>query len=127
MQIIETPGHTPGTISLLDEKNGFLFSGDTIVGHGILLNLPESSDVESFRDTIYLLEDLAERKGFTQIFGGLGKTPAGTVLLKIFEEICDQILNGEISDKDLKKGVLEYKNVTISFNPQNITKEEVKK
>ncbi|PAD74690.1 MBL fold metallo-hydrolase, partial [Paenibacillus campinasensis] len=59
VRIIETPGHTPGSISLLDEKNDILFAGDTIVGHGMLLNQPESSDVESFRDIIYMLEDLA--------------------------------------------------------------------
>jgi glyoxylase-like metal-dependent hydrolase (beta-lactamase superfamily II) len=29
LEVIATPGHTPDSIALLDEKNGFLFTGDT--------------------------------------------------------------------------------------------------
>ena len=30
LRIIHIPGHTPGSIALLDEKNGMLFSGDSV-------------------------------------------------------------------------------------------------
>ncbi len=32
--IMKTPGHTPGSVSLYDEKNGVLFSGDTLFQSG---------------------------------------------------------------------------------------------
>jgi len=35
MRVIHTPGHTPGSICLLDEKSGILFSGDTIFSDGV--------------------------------------------------------------------------------------------
>lgn len=34
LQIIPTPGHTPGSVSFLDEKRGILFSGDTKFANG---------------------------------------------------------------------------------------------
>lgn len=30
LHVIHTPGHTPGSVCLLDQKNGILFSGDTL-------------------------------------------------------------------------------------------------
>ena len=30
MKVIHCPGHTPGSIALLDEENNILFSGDTV-------------------------------------------------------------------------------------------------
>lgn len=35
LKVIHTPGHTPGSISLIDEEKGILFSGDTIFADGI--------------------------------------------------------------------------------------------
>lgn len=34
LEIIRTPGHTPGSVCLLEKKNGILFSGDTIFPEG---------------------------------------------------------------------------------------------
>lgn len=42
-----TPGHSPGSIILLSESNGFLFSGDTIFCQGIgRTDLPQGSETE---------------------------------------------------------------------------------
>ncbi|NOX71665.1 MAG: MBL fold metallo-hydrolase [Candidatus Micrarchaeota archaeon] len=35
LRVIHTPGHTPGSICLLDEKKKILFSGDTIFADGV--------------------------------------------------------------------------------------------
>src|SRR5579883_20108 len=34
LRVISTPGHTPGHISFLDERDGTLYSGDTLIGFG---------------------------------------------------------------------------------------------
>jgi len=34
LEVIHTPGHTPGSVCLLEKKNGILFSGDTIFPEG---------------------------------------------------------------------------------------------
>ena len=43
LQVIATPGHTPDAISLLDEKNGLLFTGDTFYPGPIFLYRPETN------------------------------------------------------------------------------------
>ncbi len=35
LKVIHTPGHTPGSICLLDEKKKILFSGDTVFSDGV--------------------------------------------------------------------------------------------
>lgn len=35
LSVLETPGHTPGSICLLDEANSLLFTGDTLFAAGI--------------------------------------------------------------------------------------------
>lgn len=37
LRVIETPGHIPGHLSFLDERDGTLYAGDAVVGFGGLL------------------------------------------------------------------------------------------
>jgi glyoxylase-like metal-dependent hydrolase (beta-lactamase superfamily II) len=43
LQVISTPGHTPDSIALLDQKNGLLFTGDTFYAGPIYLFRPETN------------------------------------------------------------------------------------
>ncbi|MDP8218084.1 MAG: MBL fold metallo-hydrolase [Candidatus Theseobacter exili] len=61
--IIHTPGHSPGSVCLIDEKNGILFSGDTLFADGGVgrTDLPKGSAVElkkSLRNLAELSPDL---------------------------------------------------------------------
>jgi glyoxylase-like metal-dependent hydrolase (beta-lactamase superfamily II) len=47
LQVIGTPGHTPDSIALLDEKNGLLFTGDTFYAGPIYLYRPET-DLDAY-------------------------------------------------------------------------------
>ena len=42
VEVIFTPGHTPDSVSLLDRKNGLLFTGDTFYPGPIYLFVPET-------------------------------------------------------------------------------------
>jgi glyoxylase-like metal-dependent hydrolase (beta-lactamase superfamily II) len=46
LEILETPGHTPDSICLLDRANGLLFTGDTYYSGEIYLWAPETSVTE---------------------------------------------------------------------------------
>lgn len=47
LQVIATPGHTPDSIALLDEKNGLLFTGDSFYPGPIFLYRPET-DLDAY-------------------------------------------------------------------------------
>jgi glyoxylase-like metal-dependent hydrolase (beta-lactamase superfamily II) len=47
IEVIHTPGHTKGSLCLLDKKSRILFSGDSFSSH-IWLCLPESTSVKTF-------------------------------------------------------------------------------
>ena len=49
LRVVETPGHTPGHISLFSESTGILFSGDSIVSRegGLIRSVPANTWDES--------------------------------------------------------------------------------
>jgi glyoxylase-like metal-dependent hydrolase (beta-lactamase superfamily II) len=58
LKIIGTPGHTPDSIALLDEKNGLLFTGDTFYAGPIYLYRPET-DLDAYLASVQKLAALA--------------------------------------------------------------------
>lgn len=48
LKVLHTPGHSPGSITLYDEKGGFIFSGDTVLD-GITPN-PVAEVMDGFKD-----------------------------------------------------------------------------
>ncbi len=60
LTVIGTPGHTPDSIALLDEKNGLLFTGDTFYPGPIYLYRPET-DLDAYVASVKKLAVLAPR------------------------------------------------------------------
>ena len=60
LQVIATPGHTPDSIALLDEKNGLLFTGDTFYLGPIYLFRPET-DLDAYVASVQKLAAMAPR------------------------------------------------------------------
>lgn len=54
LQVLHLPGHSPGSIGLLDEKSGDFFAGDAIYRGRLIDDLP-GSDVQAYRKTMQRL------------------------------------------------------------------------
>lgn len=52
IEVLATPGHTTGSVCLLDRKDKLFFGGDTLVGWGVLLNLDYSAKPEIFKHSM---------------------------------------------------------------------------
>lgn len=100
LEIIETPGHTPGCISLLDKDNKILFAGDLIGSNkhcthmlaGIKGFLFSTVSIETFHAS---LNKVAARDGeFDLIFGGHDEEPLGKKYLYQLVELTASILDG---------------------------------
>lgn len=58
LKVIATPGHTPDSIALLDQRNGLLFTGDTYYPGPIFLYRPET-DLAAYAASVKKLSELA--------------------------------------------------------------------
>jgi glyoxylase-like metal-dependent hydrolase (beta-lactamase superfamily II) len=58
LKVMSTPGHTPDSIALLDEKDGLLFTGDTFYAGPIYLYRPET-DLDAYVTSVKKLAALA--------------------------------------------------------------------
>ncbi|MEV0217337.1 MBL fold metallo-hydrolase [Micromonospora sp. NPDC050695] len=57
LTVLHLPGHTPGSIALLEERSGTLYSGDIVYDGALIDDLP-NSDVAAYRRSLEFLADL---------------------------------------------------------------------
>ncbi|MNP27584.1 Hydroxyacylglutathione hydrolase [compost metagenome] len=72
LEVLHTPGHSPGGISLWEAKTGTLFSGD-IIYDGPLVDNAYHSNLEDYAKSLARLRDLPVRTvhgGHFQSFSG---------------------------------------------------------
>ena len=61
LEVIHAPGHSVGSICILDVEHQWLFTGDTCCKADVLLNLDYSTTVEEYADTIRHLQKYRPR------------------------------------------------------------------
>lgn len=67
LKVIHCPGHTPGSIALLDADNRLLFSGDT-VSYGPVYMFGEGRDDEAYLQSLRMLDKLYREGLFSSIY-----------------------------------------------------------
>lgn len=65
LEVLHIPGHSPGSVALLDRQNRLLFPGDTVMTQPVFLHLPDSS-VSDYRSSLARLSGL--RDAFDRIY-----------------------------------------------------------
>ncbi|MCC6397190.1 MAG: MBL fold metallo-hydrolase [Bacteroidetes bacterium] len=121
LEVIETPGHTRGSVCLLDSANGLLFTGDNNNTVAWLF-LEECTPLEQYLQT---LQRLKKRSGeFTVLLPGHGD-PLDTGFID--EQIaCAQSILSEACTGEPYKTFVDYaractcKRSTIAFNPEKL-------
>ena len=125
VRIIETPGHTLGSISLLDEKNGWLMSGDTCGDVGMLLHFPEGSSVRTFHNTIRKIRNLVDNGEVRRNYPAHQTSPAPLEKLENYDLLLDRMENGDLSENEWRKHLAEGDGIKIQFDAKRV-REEVK-
>ena len=100
LKIIHLPGHTPGSVAVLDTSRRVLISGDPIQEHGHIYMFGERRNM---RDYAASLEKLEARTGeFDEIWPSHADIPLGTGVIRKLREGAEQILAGEVPGRDVE-------------------------
>lgn len=109
LEICEVPGHTPGSIVVLERKGQHLFTGDAIgSGMGVWMQVPGAIPLELYYTSLTrLLQWLVDRGGRMKFYGGHnyqifqstlipGYNPLNMGLLCDLIDLVDQVVHGQI-------------------------------
>ena len=93
LEIIHIPGHTPGSIAVLDIDNRILYSGDTIQD-GVIFMFGVQREFHAYMHSLKKLEKYRER--FDKIYPSHGSIPVQPELIHELYERAGSILEGAV-------------------------------
>lgn len=108
IRLYEIPGHTPGSIALLDVKYHRLYTGDMFCSGGVLLQLPESTDVETYLQSVRYTRQICQENGVEEIFPSHPECPLAASVLDDFEAAALRYLHHERSEKEIENKTSVY-------------------
>ena len=91
LEVLQVPGHTRGTIVLLDRAGRALYSGDAI-NPNTLMNLYGSTTIEEYKESVLHLKQY--QKDFDVLYGGHGLDGIPASIVDDALMLCDKILDG---------------------------------
>jgi len=93
LEVVWIPGHTPGSIALLDREHRFLISGDTVQAHCIFMH-GGGRDLSAFRGSIEKLEAMRQAGLFDTIFSSHGDAVIPADILPDHLALAEEVLKG---------------------------------
>ena len=113
LQIITTPGHSPGSICILDINHRYLFSGDSICEAGVLLNLPGAGSVETYLTSMLRLKEYAA--AFDVIYAGHQTIPLEPSWIDDYIGCAREILKQPVQPEMIQEKRSDYKRAGIQY------------
>lgn len=99
VSFLHTPGHTPGSICLMDDKTGYFFTGDMACQEGVLLGFDYAESVSGYRRSVQKMKDYYKTNGGTKIIPSHHTLPAREDVFDRLIALCDKIISGELVGK----------------------------
>ena len=99
LQIISIPGHTPGSIAVLDLNNRILFSGDT-VQDSVIYMFSERRDMPEYIRSLKKLCLLKDR--FDTVYGSHGSVPLPPDQIDKLIDGAEKVLAGECEGEEVE-------------------------
>jgi len=88
LQVIHTPGHTRGSICLLEESTKSLFSGDTVFADGVGRTDFPGGDAIALSASLTRLAGLVESRTIERVYPGHGPACSGENVIKAKQLFC---------------------------------------
>lgn len=100
LRVIETPGHSAGSVCFIDEQSQMLFTGDTCCEADVLMVLDYAATIEEFKNSM----DKLLKETFKATWAGHHHVPVDREVLEEFKEAAVMLINGEASGIDAEIG-----------------------
>ena len=118
IKVVKTPGHSVGSVCFLDEKNRWMFTGDTCCKAHVLLQMEYAATMMEYRKSLQRLIDLESYYDIT--WPGHHSRPVEKQVIHDFLTAVDGILDGTMAgvETELPMGkarLLEYKEIGIEY------------
>jgi len=114
IEVIHTPGHTPGSICLLDRDARLIFTGDTLCEWGVLLDLKGCCPPGAFQASMQRLRDLSS--AFDTILPGHHGWPVDKDYLEDYQKCVADVLDGSAETiDDGKRKFVKHGKVVIAI------------
>ena len=94
LEIIELPGHTPGSIAVLDVNSRVLISGDPIQRHGRIFMFGSHRNMKAYVRSLEQLERYLDR--FDEIWPSRAELPVPPETVRQLRDGAQAVLKGEI-------------------------------
>lgn len=96
LELLHIPGHTPGSLALLDWERKEIFSGDTVSLASVFMFGPSRS-MENYLASLRRLKAMAEAGEFTAVWPSHGPCPLDTGVIGELILCAEGIRSGEIT------------------------------
>lgn len=118
IEIIHTPGHTPGSVCLLDRSAKLLFTGDTLCEWGILLHFAdECCSPEVYLESVKRIKDL--EVCFDRIYPGHHGFPVEKSYIDEYFTCAERIVNGSAEIRRTKGRLCaQYERILITVKDE---------
>ena len=93
LRIIHLPGHTPGSIAVLDVRGRILISGDAIQEHGRIFMFGDHRNMRDYVDSLDHLDAYAGQ--FDEIWPSHADIPVSPEIIPKLRDAARRILDGE--------------------------------
>ncbi|MCR5795347.1 MAG: MBL fold metallo-hydrolase [Solobacterium sp.] len=98
ISVIALPGHTPGSIALLDEKYRVLISGDPIQKNGRIFMFGTFRNMHAYRDSLVRLLKRADE--FDEIWPSHAEIPVSKDILPSLIRSAEEIISGNAETEE---------------------------
>ena len=104
LEVIHIPGHTPGSLALLDRERKEIFSGDTLSLASVFM-FGEKRSMERYVASLRRLQTMAEQGEFTAVWPSHGDCPLDTGVIAELIACAEGIRDGSIVGEEAAMGM----------------------
>lgn len=105
VSLLKTPGHTKGSVCIIDPFSHIAFVGDTINPFDVWLGLEESTSVKTYKESLEKLLSIINKYQIDYLYSGHNTLPMKKSKLIDFISLCDEIIKNKAKGRKVDKGI----------------------